>query len=160
MRLRSRSYFNHVSDDLHRTKKSNRHSLRTFKTPNIRNRLRSFNGNRTVNSSTPSKKRVDVDGWSVSSNANSDLENRENFNESHSSSHPNEPVLTPIFSPRRFRSVNKDQAAKIKRVNARKIEFDVKEVFEHSKTNSIGSADESVLVSCDISYFIIFDGII
>lgn len=147
MRLRSRSYVNQVSDDVHKTRKPTRRSLRALKTPNIRSRLRNFNGNGTPNRSSPPKKSIEVDGWSVSSNETSDLENRENFGEALSHLQHTEPVLSPIFSPRRFRSVNKDQAAKIKRLNARKIEFDAEEVPEVTRLSFAGNSDEPFFVS-------------
>ncbi|KAL5965421.1 Serine/threonine-protein kinase haspin [Taenia solium] len=143
MRLRSRSYVNQVSDDVHKTRKTTRRSLRALKTPNTRSRLRNFNGNGIPNRSTPPKKSIEVDAWSVSSNGTSDLENRENFGEALPHLQHTGSTLSPIFSPRRFRSVSKDQAAKIKRLNARKIEFDAEEVPEISRLSFSGNADES-----------------
>lgn len=143
MRLRSRSYVNQICDDVHKTRKPTRHSLRVSKTPDIRSRLRNFNGNRTPNRSTPPKKNIEIDAWSVSSNGTSDLENRENFGGRLFHFRHSEPVLSPLFSPRRFRSLSKDQAAKIKRLNARKIEFDAEGALEISEFSSSGNTDES-----------------
>ncbi|CUT99569.1 serine:threonine protein kinase haspin [Echinococcus multilocularis] len=143
MRLRSRSYVNQICDDVHKTRKPTRHSLRVSKTPDIRSRLRNFNGNRTPNRSTPPKKSIEIDAWSVSSNGTSDLENRENFGGRLFHFQNSEPVLSPLFSPRRFRSLSKDQAAKIKRLNARKIEFDAEGALEISEFSPSGNTDES-----------------
>ncbi|BHF75068.1 Serine/threonine-protein kinase haspin [Sparganum proliferum] len=82
----------------------------------------------------------------VLTNGSSDEENQVAFDKSFVEKDKALQVeLTPIFSPRRFRSPSKDQAAKLKRVNARRIEFDVQEVVENSDLSSSYVHDESFL---------------
>ncbi len=89
-----------------------------------------------------------MDVASTSSSGASDQENREVFNDPLSKINLDVHVeLTPIFSPRRFRCVNKDQAAKLKRLNTRKIEFDADEFVENSQLNTTVNLEESILVS-------------
>nr|VZI54270.1 unnamed protein product [Spirometra erinaceieuropaei] len=82
----------------------------------------------------------------VPTNGSSDEENQVAFDKSFVEKDKALQVeLTPIFSPRRFRSPSKDQAAKLKRVNARRIEFDVEEVVENSDLSSSYAHEESFL---------------
>lgn len=144
MRLRSGSLVSKPSCDLHKTKKVGRYSLRGTKTPITRHRLRSFNGARTPSRVDMLKKPPDVSKW----NGTSDAEDRENLNISTSSSKTKELDLSPIISPRRFRSLNKDQSAKIKRLDACKIEVDPDESLCHPICpDESRTANESVLVS-------------
>ncbi|KAM7538864.1 hypothetical protein Aperf_G00000047394 [Anoplocephala perfoliata] len=142
MRLRSRYYASNAPiDHHHKTKKAFKYSLRAAKNPGKRKRLRSINGARTPNRVESPKNPMETCKWNVAS----DAEDRENINGLSSASHPKKTVLTPIYSPRRFQSLNKDQAAKMKRLNARKIEFDVEDALNGSLRNDSGIAEESEL---------------
>lgn len=143
MRLRSRSYASNASVDYHKTKKAFKYSLRALQSPSIRKRLRSFNGARTPNRVESPKNSMEMCKWNVTS----DAEDRENIDGLSSTSQPKKAVLSPIYSPRRFRSVSKDQAAKIKRLNARKIEFDMEDALNASAKNESGNNKEPELVS-------------
>ncbi|VDL60479.1 unnamed protein product [Hymenolepis diminuta] len=142
MRLRSGSLVSKPSGDLHKTKKVGRYSLRGTKTPITRHRLRSFNGARMPSRVDTLKRPPDISKWDDTS----DVEDRENLNISTSSSKTKELDLSPIISPRRFRSLNKDQSAKIKRLDACKIEVDPDESLCHSICpDESKTANESVL---------------
>ncbi|VDO03386.1 unnamed protein product [Rodentolepis nana] len=141
MRLRSGSLVNNLSCDLHRTKKVARYSLRGAKTPLRRQRLRSLNGARIPNRIDVSKKSPVVSKWNGASYA----DDQENLNISTSSKMTNLD-LVEIVSPRRFKSLNKDQSAKIKRLDACKIEIDPDVSLCHSVcTHESGTENETIL---------------
>ncbi|CAH8629791.1 unnamed protein product [Schistosoma guineensis] len=53
--------------------------------------------------------------------------------------------LLPLFSPRRFSSVGKDQAAKLKRLNRRRMEFDVQELGQSYGCDLSPASSDSLL---------------
>lgn len=147
MRLRTRSCLKETGNQLLKPRRSSRLSLSSLRTPDIKSRLRSFNGFRTPAPRTARKKSFEIDTASNSSSGISDQENRESNSQSILPLDKSLRVeLTPIYSPRRFQNINKDQAAKLKRLNTRKIEFDANEAVEVSALEPSLSLEESFLV--------------